>query len=108
MSSFKIFQTATATLKKFTTDVYGDETVSNSWTVDIDPTFGYKRVFTIEGEEVTGQETIITADNLGSIWDETHYKWKLTYQGKDYIIKNPVPFKQTNTGNLEHVEVLLT
>lgn len=105
--AFNIFQTATGTLKKITTDYAGDETVSASYSVSLDPVFGYKRVYTDDNEEITGMSTIITSDSLEDDFDLTHRNWKIEYNGKDYQIESPVPFYTRGTNNLEHVEVIL-
>lgn len=108
MQAFKIFQTVTATMSKITVDGAGDETVSTSFTVNIDPTFGYKRAHTRDNEEITGLSTVITGDNLVDNWDNSHRRWKLTYQGREYNVNQPVPFYTVGTDDLEHVEVVLT
>jgi len=105
--AFSIFQTATGTLKKITTDYTGDETVSGSFSVNVDPVFGYKRVHTDENEEITGLKTVITSDSLEDDFDFTHRNWKIEYQGKDYQIESPVPFYTVGSNKLEHVEVVL-
>lgn len=105
--AFSIFQTATATLNKITTDGFGDESVSASLSVEIDPTFGFKRMFNNNGEVVDGVSTIITGSGLQDFYDETHNKWSLTYNGKDWQVEQPVPFYKIGTDVLEHIEVAL-
>lgn len=108
MEAFKAFQTETATLKKITTDGAGDETVAASYSVNIDPVFGFQRVHTKENEEITGQSTIITSSSLEDDFDLTHRKWKLEFNGHEYNIKQPMPFYEVGTNNLQHIEVTLT
>lgn len=107
MESFKVFQTVTAVLKRISTNGAGDETVASSFTVNIDPTFGYKRTHTRDNEEITGLSTIITGDNLVSNWDNSHRRWKLEYEGHEYNVTQPVPFYTIGTDKLEHVEAVL-
>lgn len=101
---FNAFQSATATMKKIDKDGYGDETETASFSVDIDPVFGWKRGYNTDGEQVTGKTTIISAHD--SI-DVAHTNWKLEYNGKEYIIKDMVPFYSIGGNVLEHVEVML-
>lgn len=108
MGIFKAFQTETATLKKVTTDGSGDETVSESFTVNIDPVFGFNRIHTKENEEITGQSTIITSSSLESDFDLTHRQWKLEFNGHEYDVKQPMPLYEVGTNNLQHIEVTLT
>ena len=105
--SFQIVQTGIATLSKITVDGFGDESVSDTIAIKVDPTFSFKRVFTRENEEVTGMETIITADALQSFYDPTHEKYRITYQGRDYQAEYMEPFYTVGTSNLEHIQVLL-
>jgi hypothetical protein len=104
---FNVFQTASGTLKKVTTDGNGDETVSNSYGVNLDPVFGFKDTFDSNGNNVRGMKTILTSVSLEDDFDFTHYKWKLEYNGKDYDIMSPVPFYTIGTNDLEHIEVML-
>jgi len=104
---FEQFQTATATLKKITTDYTGDETVSATYSVNIDPVFGWKRVFTDDSEVIEGQSTIMTSDTLEADFDFTHRKWKLEYNNHEYQIERPIPFYTIGTQTLEHIEVVL-
>lgn len=100
--SFAQFQTATATMKLITVDGYGKPTVSTSFTVEIDPALGYKRVFSNDGEEITGLSTIISAnDNI----DVSERNYVLEYLGTDYQVEQLVPFPGGNT--IEHFEVVL-
>lgn len=108
MNSFKIFQTDTAVLKRIETDGAGDETVADSFSVEVDPTFEWQRVFTRENEETRGAETIVTGDNLQPNFDFTHRKWKLEYNGHEYNVESPVPFYTIGTNNLEHIQITLT
>lgn len=102
--AFKIFQTESATIKLMSTDGYGTETVSNSFAVEIDPVLGYKRVFTNDGEEITGIKTIITAtDDI----DLTERNYVLEFNGRDYQVEQMVPFYSIGGNTLEHVEVIL-
>lgn len=101
---FKAFQTATATMKKIEKDGFGDETVTDSFSVDIDPVFGWKRGYDTDGEQVTGKTTIISAHD--SI-DVAHTNWKLEYNGSTYTISDMVPFYSIGGNVLEHVEVML-
>lgn len=107
MNVFSVFQTATATMKRIEIDGAGDESVADSFTVDIDPVFGWTRIHTSENEEITGRSTVITADDLQTKFDTTHRKWKLEYDGHEYQVKSPVPFYTTGTDNLEHIEITL-
>lgn len=104
MSVFTQFQTATATMKKITKNGFGDETVSLSFTVEIDPVLGKRRVYTKENEEITGRTTIITPHD--SI-DVSHERWDLEYDGRDYQIEQLTPFYTIGTNELEHVECVL-
>ena len=104
MSAFDIFQTATATMEKITTDGFGDESVSTSFTVDIDPVLGRERIFTKEQEEVEGFETIISPnDNI----DLSHDRWNLVYDGRTYQIEGIEPFYDIGTSTISHYEVTL-
>lgn len=105
--NFADYQTESATVSKITTDGFGDETVASSFSVDIDPVFAFKRVFTSEHEEITGQSTIITSTSLKSNFDLTHEKWKLTYNGRDYQVEQPTPYYTPGTDRLEFIEVVL-
>lgn len=107
--SFNAFQTATATFKKITTDGAGDETVSSSITVKIDPVFGWKRTFTTDNEAVEGQETVISEheSDLQGFFDETHYNYELEYNGKEYDVKHPTPFYKIGTTQLDFIQVIL-
>lgn len=101
---FNAFQTATATLKKITKDGFGDETVASSFTVEIDPVLGKRRVYTMENEEITGRTTIISPHD--SI-DVSHDRWDLEYDGRNYQIEQLTPFYTIGTNTLEHVEAVL-
>lgn len=101
---FDIFQTATATMNKVTSDGFGDDTVSLSFEVKIDPVLGKKLVYTQENEEVMGFETVISAhDNI----DLTHDRYTLSYNGRTYQIESITPFYTTSTMNVGHYEVTL-
>lgn len=101
---FRIFQTATATLKEKEVNNFGDDVVVNSFTVDIDPVLGYKRGFNNQGEEITGVSTIITAtDEI----DVTKRNYTLEYLGREYRVEQIIPFYSIGSNVLEHVEVLL-
>lgn len=101
---FEIFQTATATMNKITTDGYGDETVSLSFEVKIDPVLGKKLIYTQENEEVLGMETVISYnENI----DLSHARYTLEYNGRTYQIEGIEPFYTTSTMNIEHYEVTL-
>lgn len=102
--SFSEFQTDTATMKKITTDGAGDETVASSFTVDIDPVFGFQRVYTQDDVAVTGRSTVISPHD--SI-DVTHNNWKITYNGTDYDVEELTPFYRIGTDTLESVQVIL-
>lgn len=106
---FSRFQSATGTLKKIDNDAYGDETVTASYAVFVDPDFSNKRVFTEENEEITGQSTIITSDTLADDFDVTHKKWKLEFKSYEYQVRQFTPRYDLNGNNiLEHLEVTLT
>lgn len=105
---FDIFQTETATLKKVSLNGAGDETVDDSFSVEIDPVFGWSRTFSQENEETDGQSTIISGDNLESNWDESHRRWKLDYKGHEYMVENPTPIYTPGTNTIEHIEITLT
>lgn len=105
---FTAFQTETATLKKITLDGAQDETVANSYTVNIDPVFGFQRTHSTENEDIRGRSTILTSDSLEADFDLTHRRWKLEYNGHEYNIKEPTPIYAIGTNNLQHVEVTLT
>lgn len=104
---FTDFQSATGTLKKTSMDGYGNPSVDDSLSVEIDPTFGWTRTFTRYGEAVEGQTTIITGTGLQAFYDESHFGYVLTYNGKDWQVENPVPFYKIGTDTLEHLEVVL-
>lgn len=105
--AFSVFQTATGTLKKMTTDAYGDESVDSTLSVNVDPVFGFKRVYSDEDEEITGQSTIITADSLESFFEQTHRNWVLSFNSKDFQVEKATPFYTIGTDNLEHIELVL-
>lgn len=102
--SFTAFQTTTATMKKIETDGFGDESETLTFSVDIDPVLGKKRVFTRDQEEITGLSTVISPHD--SI-DLTHENWRLEYNGRDYQVEQMVPFCTIGTNTLEHIEVVL-
>lgn len=104
MSVFDVFQTVTATMQKITVDGFGDETISSSFSVDIDPVLGRKRVFTDDQVEVEGFETVISpSSNI----DLTHDNWKLVYNGRTYQVEGIEPFYHIGTNNISHYEVTL-
>lgn len=102
--SFAIFQTATATMRKITTDGYGDETVSESFAVDVDPDLAKTQVYDIDGNVVSAKQTFIS--NHSSI-DLSHNKWELQYNGSTYDIKEMYPRHDIGTNNLDHIRVIL-
>lgn len=102
--SFDIFQTATATMNKIAKDGFGDETVSDSFEVSIDPVLGKKLIYTQENEEVMGMETVISYnENI----DLSHDRYSLTYNGRTYQVEGIEPFYTTSTMDIEHYEVTL-
>lgn len=106
---FSRFQSETATLKKIVNDFAGDETVSASYSIFVDPDFSNKRIFTDENEEITGQSTVVTSSTLQADFDITHKKWKIEYKGYDYQVRQFTPRYDLNGNNrLDHVEVVLT
>jgi hypothetical protein len=101
---YKIFQTATATLKEMSVDNFGNNTVVKSFAVEIDPVLGYKKGFNAQGEEITGVSTIITAtDDI----DVTKRTYHLDYLGRTYRVEQMIPYYSIGANILEHVEVLL-
>lgn len=102
--SFSIFQTTTATMRKITTDGYGDETASSTFTVDIDPDLALTHTYDIDGNVISAKQTFISAHD--SI-DLTHDKWELTYNGNTYDIKEMYPRHDIGTNNLDHIRVIL-
>lgn len=104
MSAFDIFQTATATMQKITVDGYGDETVSTSFSVDIDPVLGRERIFTQEQEEIEGYETIISPN---SNIDLSHDRWNIVYNGRTYQVEGIEPFYAIGTSDISHYQVTL-
>ena len=105
--TFTDFQSESATVRKIGTDRYGDESTLDTFTVEIDPVFGFKRVFSKENEEITGRSTIITATNLQSKFDLTHTNWKLDYNGRTHNIEQVTPFYTIGTTRLEFLELVL-
>lgn len=101
---FSEFTLSDATMQKITTDGAGDETVSLSFSVEIDPVLGFRRIFTRDNEEVNGAETIIAPHP--SI-DPSHRKWKLVYSGNTYDVERLEPFYHIGTEVVEHYEVTL-
>lgn len=101
---WKEFQTATATMKKITTDGYGDETVASSFTVSIDPVLGKKVTHDRDGQVFTGLTTLVT--DIDS-FDITHDRWNLNYNGREYQIQEVVPFYSIGGNVLEHLELVL-
>jgi len=104
MSAFDIFQTVEATMKKITVDGFGDETASTTFTVDIDPVLGRRRIFTNDQEEIEGFETVISPN---SNIDLTHERWDLTYNGRTYQIEGLEPFYVIGTDEIDHYEATL-
>lgn len=102
--AYSEFMTDTATMKKITTDGAGDPTVAESFAVDIDPDFGYKRINDSDGEEITGRTTIIGPHD--SI-DITHENWELAYRGRDWQIEQIDPSNRIGTNEVTHYEVVL-
>lgn len=100
---FNKFQTATATLKKIGVDGSGDETVLESFSVDIDPVFGWKRTYSKTGTQFTGMSTVITPK---SNFDVHYDNWKMDYEGKTYQIETLVPFYSIGGNVLTHIEVV--
>ena len=106
--SFDRFQTDQATLQKIDTNYAGDESVLAEYDVNIDPSFGWKRIYTDENEEITGRSTIITSDTLDSDWDESHEEWNISYRNEDWQIREANLMHDIGTNNLSHIEVVLT
>lgn len=104
MSVFDVFQTVTATMQKITVDGFGDETVSSSFNVDIDPVLGRKRIFTSDQEEIEGFETIISPN---SNIDLAHDNYTLIYNGRTYQVEDIEPFYTIGTNEIEHFEITL-
>lgn len=104
--AFNVFQTESGTLKKITTDDFGDESSVN-YTVKIDPVFGNKRAYTNQGEEISGHSTIITSPTLQQDFDLTHKRWDLEYKGKTYTIERYTPYYAIGSNKLEHIELVL-
>lgn len=102
---FSDFQTETATLEKIETDAYGDPSVADSFEVEVDPVFGYKRIHTGEGEEITGRSTIITG--MGDGFDPTHRNWRLAFRGKEWQVEEAVPFYPAGSNELDFVELTM-
>lgn len=102
--SYSIFQTTTATMKKMTTDGFGKDTASLSFTVKIDPGLGKKTEYNTDGQMYTGLSTVITAHDS---FDVTHDNWRLDYNGREYQIEDMVPMYSIGGNVLEHVEVTL-
>lgn len=91
-------------MQKITVDGYGDETVSTSFTVDIDPVLGRRLIHTQEDTEVMGFETIISPN---SNIDLSHDRWNLVYNGRTYQIEGIEPFYTIGTADVEHYQVTL-
>lgn len=104
MSVFDIFQTTTATMRKITTDGYGDESVSESFTVSIDPDVSKTQTYDIDGNVISAKQTFISAHD--SI-DLTHDKWELQYNGNIYDVKELEPRHDIGTNNVDHIRVIL-
>lgn len=102
--AFNVFQTATATLKRTERDKFGDESVVESFVVDIDPVLGYKRVFSDNGEVITGRTTIITpTENV----DVSKRVYVLEYLGNTYQVESMIPYYSIGGNVLQHIEVIL-
>jgi len=102
--AFDQFQTATAMLKRIDTDGFGDEAVTDSFEVQIDPVFGWKRAFDDQGEQYTGKTTVISGNDR---IDPSHTRWRLEYNDREYQVSDMMPFYSIGGNLLEHVEVVL-
>ena len=103
--AFSVFQTATGTLRKVSTDNFGNKTNVASYTVNVDPVFGFKRGFDRDGEQVTGKTTVL--DGLPEL-DLSHNQWELDYKNNTYLVNDLVPFPAIGSNEPEHYEVMLT
>jgi hypothetical protein len=101
---FKLFQTTTATMKRNEQDGFGDESAVQTFTVNIDPVLGKKRIFNNENEEITGMTTIVSPHD--SI-DVTFDNYTLDYNGRQYRVEQIVPFYKIGTNKLSHFEIVL-
>lgn len=91
-------------MQKITVDGFGDESIDDSFTVDIDPVLGRKTIFTQEDKETTGFETVISPN---SNIDLSHDRWNLVYNGRTYQIEGIEPFYTIPTMDVSHYEVVL-
>jgi len=103
--SFSPFQTATGTLRKVGTDNLGNKTNLETYTVNLDPVFGFKRGFDRDGEHITGKTTVL--DGLPEL-DLSHNKWELDYNDNTYLVNDLVPFPAIGSNEPEFYEVILT
>lgn len=101
---FEIFQTVTATMNKIKIDGSGDKSVLGSFSVDIDPVLGRKRIFTQDQEEIEGMETVISPN---SNIDLSHDRWELVYNGRTYQIESIEPYYDIGTTTVRHYEVTM-
>ncbi len=102
--AFDVFQTATATMSRKEADSFGDDSVVESFTVDIDPVLGRKRVFTDENEEITGLSTVISPhDSINLEFNN----YTLDYNGREYQIEEIIPQYDIGTDRISHYEVVL-
>lgn len=101
--AFKIFQTTTATMTLQEFDAFGDAVEGASFTVDIDPVLGRKRVYTNEGEEITGLGTTVSPHDSIDIANV----YTLDYDGREYQIEQIIPQYNIGTNTVSHYEVIL-
>jgi hypothetical protein len=85
-------------------DGYGDETVDESFSVDIDPDLGKVQTYDIDGNVVEGKQTFISPHD--SI-DISHDHWELEYNGRKYDINELQPRHDIGTNNLDHIRAIL-
>ena len=102
---FNVFQTATGTLRKVSTDNFGNKTNVETYTVNVDPAFGFKHGFDRDGQRITGKSTVL--DGLPEI-DISHRQWELDYNGNTYRIEDLVPYPAIGSNKPQHYEVMLT
>nr|BDD43940.1 hypothetical protein 4 [bacterium] len=101
--SYGIFQTATGTLQKVTTDGSGDETTTD-FTVSLDPVIGRRTYHDKDGTLVKGYETIISPN---SNIDLSHDRWNLVYGGRTFRVEGFEPIIKIGTTDVLHYEVTL-
>lgn len=89
MSSFSEFTNQTATMKRIETDGAGDPSVVDSFSVQCDPSFEFRRIVTRQNEEITARGPIIVNPDA-RINDHYpgHTNWQFEFEGVSYNVEN--------------------